>query len=407
MKTGRDIAIATLMGAEEWGAATAALIVEGCIMMRKCHLNTCPVGIATQNPELRKRFTGNPDHIIHFFQFVVQELREIMADLGFRTINEMVGQVDNLTIRENLNHWKYNQLDLSPILYKEKTSPYVGLYHQEEQDHSLENVLDWQLLEKAKPAIEEGKKIKASFPIKNTDRTVGAILSNEITKIYRSKGLPANSIHFKFQGTAGQSFGAFNTHGITLELEGDANDYFGKGLSGAKLIVYPPKTASFIPENNIIIGNVAFYGATSGEAYIRGKAGERFAVRNSGVTAVTEGVGDHGCEYMTGGKVVILGNTGRNFAAGMSGGIAYVYDTNCSFKQNCNLEMVDLDPLDEDDTAVLHQLLQSHFNYTGSTVAKFVLDDFENQIKSFIKVFPKDYKKVLKEKKAIAIQPKK
>ncbi len=407
MKTGRDIAIATLMGAEEWGAATAALIVEGCIMMRKCHLNTCPVGVATQDPELRKRFTGNPEHVIHFFQFVVQELREIMAELGFRTINEMVGQVDNLTVRENVKHWKYSQLDLSPILYKEPASPYVGLYHQEEQDHGLEDVLDWQLLEKAKPALESGKKVQAHFNLKNTDRTVGAILSNEITKNYHSKGLPADTIHFKFNGTAGQSFGAFNTNGITLELEGDANDYFGKGLSGASLIVYPPKTASYTPENNIIIGNVAFYGATSGKAFIRGKAGERFAVRNSGVIAVTEGVGDHGCEYMTGGKVVILGNTGRNFAAGMSGGIAYIYDTGNSFKQNCNMEMVDLDPLDEADSKDLQQLIQSHFDYTGSAIARFVLGDFDNQLKNFIKVFPKDYKKVLKEKNTKAVSQKK
>jgi glutamate synthase (NADPH/NADH) large chain len=407
MKTGRDIAIATLMGAEEWGVGTAALVVEGCIMMRKCHLNTCPVGIATQDETLRKQFTGNADHVIHFFQFIVQELREIMAELGFRTINEMVGQVDNLTVRVNIHHWKYQHLDLSPILYKQPASPYFGLYQQEIQDHGLDNVLDWQLLEKAKPAIEEAKKVQAQFKIKNTDRTVGAILSNEITKRYRSKGLPENTIHFKFLGTAGQSFGAFNTNGITLELEGDANDYFGKGLSGAKLIVYPPKQASFVPENNIIIGNVALYGATSGEAFIRGKAGERFTVRNSGAIAVTEGVGDHEWEYMTGGKVVVLGNTGRNFAAGMSGGIAYVYDVNNNFKTNCNTEMVDLDPLDEQDSLELFQLIQQHYQYTGSTVAKFVLDEFENQLKTFIKVFPRDYKKVLQEKNKETVTQKK
>ena len=399
MKTGRDIAIAALLGAEEWGVATAALIVEGCIMTRKCHLNTCPVGVATQNPELRKRFSGNPDHIVNFFRFMVKELREIMADLGFKTVNEMIGQVDCLEVRENITHWKYSKLDLSPILYKEPASESVGLYKQEEQDHGLENVLDWQLLDAAKSALDKQKKISAIFNIKNTDRTIGSILSNEITKQYRSAGLPDNTIHFKFYGTAGQSFGAFNTKGITLELEGDANDYFGKGLSGARLIIYPAKEATFVPEDNIIIGNVAFYGATSGEAFIRGKAGERFAVRNSGVSAVTEGVGDHGCEYMTGGCVIILGDTGRNFGAGMSGGIAYVYDVKGNFATNCNHEMVDLDPVNEEDAIELKRLIENHYQYTGSTVAKFVLDDFENQQKNFVKVFPRDYKKALNEKK--------
>ncbi len=399
MKTGRDIAIAALLGAEEWGVATAALIVEGCIMMRKCHENTCPVGVATQDPTLRKRFTGDPDHVVNFFRFMVQELREIMAELGFRTVNEMIGQVENLEVRENITHWKYAKLDLSPILYKEPASEYVGLYNSEEQDHGLADVLDWKLLEAAKPALEHQQKVHASFNIRNIDRTVGTILSNELTKIYRSAGLPEDTIHFKFTGTAGQSFGAFNNQGITLELEGDANDYFGKGLSGAKLIAYPDKKATFIPEENIIIGNTAFYGATSGEAFIRGKAGERFAVRNSGVTAVVEGTGDHGCEYMTGGRVVILGDTGRNFAAGMSGGIAYIYDVKNSFSSNCNKEMVDLDKVEEDDITELHDLIKKHYQYTGSTVAKFVLDDFENQLKNFVKVFPRDYKKVLLNKK--------
>ena len=398
MKTGRDIAIAALLGAEEWGVATAALIVEGCIMMRKCHVNTCPVGVATQDPELRKRFTGDPDHVVNFFRFMVQELREIMAELGFRTVTEMVGQVDCLQPRENIVHWKYSKLDLSPILYKEPASLYTGLYNQEAQDHGLETVLDWQLLNKALPAIEKLERVYAEFPIKNTDRTAGTILSNEITKKYKAEGLPEDTIHFKFNGTAGQSFGAFNTKGITLELEGDANDYFGKGLSGARLIVYPPKNSSFTPEDNIIIGNTAFYGATAGESFIRGKAGERFAVRNSGVNTVVEGVGDHGCEYMTGGRVVILGNTGRNFAAGMSGGIAYIYDVKGQFKSHCNLEMVDLDPLSTEDVAEMQELLQKHYDFTGSTVARFVLDDLENQAKNFVKVFPKDYKKVLLEK---------
>jgi len=400
MKTGRDIAIATLLGAEEWGVATAALIVEGCIMMRKCHMNTCPVGVATQDPELRKRFKGDPDHVVRFFEFITQELREIMAELGYRTVNEMVGQVDALTMRENINHWKYKNLDLSDVLYKEPAEVGVGLYQTEAQDHLMSEVLDWQLLTAAKPAIEKKEKVKASFPIKNTDRTTGTILSNEITKVYKAEGLPEDTIHFNFKGTAGQSFGAFNTKGVTLELEGDANDYFGKGLSGAQLIVYPDKKASFIPEENIIIGNVALYGATSGVAYIRGKAGERFAVRNSGATVVVEGIGDHGCEYMTGGVAVILGKTGRNFAAGMSGGIAFVYDVENNFEVLCNKEMVELEAPDKEDEVLLKKLIQSHFDKTGSAVAKFILADFDNQLKQFVKVFPSDYKKALQKQKS-------
>lgn len=400
LKTGRDIAVAALLGAEEWGIATAALVVEGCIMMRKCHMNTCPVGVATQDPELRNRFKGDPDHVVNFFKMITQELREIMADLGFRTVDEMIGQVDNLEMRENIQHWKYKNIDLSAVLYKEPNSMYTTLYNSEEQDHGLADSLDWKLLAAAKPALESKTKVTGSFAIKNTDRTAGTILSNEITKIYRAEGLPDNTVHFNFTGTAGQSFGAFNTKGITLELEGDANDYFGKGLSGAKLIIYPPKTATYTPEDNSIIGNVAFYGATSGESYIRGKAGERFCVRNSGASVVVESVGDHGCEYMTGGRVVILGPTGRNFAAGMSGGIAYIYDVNGVFPGNCNKEMVDLDPCDLNDKNELFTMLQKHFEYTGSTVAKFILDDLDNQLPHFVKVFPKDYKKVLLTQKA-------
>jgi glutamate synthase (NADPH) large chain len=400
LKTGRDIAIATLLGAEEWGVASAALVVEGCIMMRKCHMNTCPVGVATQDPELRKRFAGNADHVVNLFKFLTRELREIMAELGFRTIEEMVGQVECIEVNDNHKHWKTKKLNLSPILYKERASMYTGIHHMEDQDHGLVDVLDWKLLEAAKPAIESGQKIFASFRVKNTDRTIGTILSNEISKAYKAKGLPADSIHFKLTGTAGQSFGAFNTHGVTLELEGDANDYFGKGLSGARLIVYPAPDAGFVPEENFIIGNVAFYGATSGEAFIRGKAGERFAVRNSGANAVVEGIGDHGCEYMTGGRVVILGSTGRNFAAGMSGGIAYVYDVDGKFSSLCNMDMIDLDPLNEEDLREIKEMISRHYTYTGSTVAKFVLEDFENQQRNFIKVFPKDFKKVLSEKKA-------
>jgi glutamate synthase (NADPH) large chain len=398
MKTGRDIAMATLLGAEEWGVASAALVVEGCIMMRKCHLNTCPVGVATQDPELRKRFNGAAEYVVNFIKFITQELREIMAELGYKTINEMVGQVENLTQKKEIRHWKYKHLDLSPILYREPSSKYTGLYHQEAQDHGLEDVLDWKLLAAAKPALDLGEKVSASFQIRNIDRTTGTILSNEITKKYRAAGLPDDTIHFKYKGTAGQSFAAFNTNGLTHELEGDANDYFGKGLSGAKLIIYPDSKSTFVPEMNIIIGNVAFYGATSGKAFIRGKAGERFCVRNSGVEAVVEGVGDHGCEYMTGGKAVILGETGRNFAAGMSGGIAYVYDVKGVFPGNCNKEMVDLDPVEDESATELRDMITEHYQYTGSTVAKFILDDFENQLKHFIKVFPKDFKKALETK---------
>jgi glutamate synthase (NADPH/NADH) large chain len=402
MKTGRDIAIAALLGAEEWGVATAALVVEGCIMMRKCHMNTCPVGVATQDPELRKRFKGNPDHVVKFFEFITEELREIMAELGFKTVNEMIGQVDALRMRDNINHWKYKNLDLSAVLYKEPADASVGLYQTEIQDQGLAEVLDWKLLAAAQPAILNKEKVTAAFDIKNTDRTVGTIVSNEITKVHKGAGLPEDTIHFKFTGTAGQSFGAFNTSGVTLELEGDANDYFGKGLSGAQLIVYPDKKATFVPEENILIGNVAFYGATSGTAFIRGKAGERFAVRNSGASVVVEGIGDHGCEYMTGGLAVILGPTGRNFAAGMSGGIAYVYNVQNDFDTLCNKEMVDLDPVGVDDIPELQKMMQAHYDKTGSSVAKFILSDLDNQLKHFIKVFPRDYKKVLQSRKATA-----
>ena len=401
MKTGRDIAIATLLGAEEWGVATAALIVEGCIMMRKCHLNTCPVGVATQDPELRKRFAGDPDHVVNFFKFITQELREIMAELGYRTVNEMVGQVDTLEMRDDITHWKYEKLDMSAVLFKEPESLYTALYQQEEQDHGLSSVLDWRLLALAQPAIDRKEKVRASLEIKNTDRTVGTILSNEITKKYRAVGLPDDTIHFCFKGTAGQSFGAFNTKGITLELEGDANDYLGKGLSGARLVVYPAKNSAFVPEENIIVGNVALYGATSGKAFIRGKAGERFAVRNSGAEVVVEGVGDHGCEYMTGGKAIILGTTGRNFAAGMSGGIAYIYDVEGSFPDKCNMEMVALDPLEMEDIAYLKEMITQHYQYTNSTVAGFILNDFDHQLRNFVKVFPADYKEALQKKATV------
>ncbi|WP_106600102.1 glutamate synthase large subunit [Chitinophaga ginsengisoli] len=404
LKTGRDIAIATLLGAEEWGVATAALVAEGCIMMRKCHLNTCPVGVATQDPELRKRFNGDAENVVNLFKFLVEEFREIMADLGFRKVTEMVGQVDNLQVRENIAHWKYKQLDLSPILYKEPAAEETGLFKQEEQDHGIGEVIDWQLLKSAQPALEKKSRVFHQYNIKNTDRAVGTILSNEISKRYAGPGLPEDTIHYKFVGSAGQSFGAFNTKGVTLELEGEANDYFGKGLSGAKLILYPSPEAGFKAEENIIAGNVALYGATSGEAYIRGKAGERFCVRNSGATIVAEGVGDHGCEYMTGGKAVILGETGRNFGAGMSGGIAYIYDVKGVFAGRCNKDMIDLDPLDQQDAAELQDLITKHHAYTNSTVAKFILKDWENQLRHFVKVFPKEYKAVLSASKTGAQQ---
>lgn len=403
IRTGRDIVIAALLGAEEWGIATAALVVEGCILMRKCHLNTCPVGVATQDAELRKRFTGDADYVVNFFKFITQDLREIMAELGFRTINEMIGQVDTLQVRENITHWKYSKLDLSALLHKEEAPEWVGLYNTETQDHGLENILDWKFVEAAQAALTSGEKVKASFNIINTDRSAGTLLSNEISKKYGSAGLPDDTIHLQLRGTAGQSLGAFNTKGVTIELEGDANDYFGKGLSGAKLIVYPDREAGFTPEENIIIGNTAFYGATEGEAYVRGKAGERFAVRNSGARVVVEGIGDHGCEYMTGGIAVVLGETGPNFAAGMSGGIAYIYDVNNSFAGRCNTEMVDLDPIDEDDSCTLKYMINQHATLTNSTVAKFILSDFENQSKNFIKVFPRDYKKVLQSRAAVTV----
>lgn len=399
IKTGRDIAIATLLGAEEWGVATAALVTEGCIMMRKCHLNTCPVGIATQNKELRKLFSGKPEHVVNLFMFLAEDLREIMAELGFSTVEEMIGQANVLKMRSDIDHWKIKTLDLSPICFKEPADETVGIYCSTTQDHELELALDWKLLEVAKPALEEAKPVKAEFNIININRSVGAILSNEVSKAFGSKGLPDGTIDIKLRGSAGQSFGVFGAKGIRFELEGEANDYFGKGLSGTLLIIYPDRRINFIPEENIIIGNVAFYGATSGEAYIRGQAGERFCVRNSGVKAVVEGIGDHGCEYMTGGIAVILGETGRNFAAGMSGGIAYVYDKEGKFDDYCNKELVDFDEMEYEDINTLRELIENHYKYTNSTVAKAILDDWENALSYFVKVMPRDYKRVLLAKK--------
>jgi glutamate synthase (NADPH/NADH) large chain len=393
LRTGRDIVIATLLGAEEYGVATAALVSVGCIMMRKCHLNTCPVGIATQNKELRALFSGKPEHVVNMFTFMAMEVREIMAQLGFRTINEMVGQSQYLTPRTSIDHWKLKHLDLSRILFKEDAD--VALYKQEEQDHGIESVLDKTLIVDAKEALENGSQVQGEYRINNLNRSIGAMLSHEISKKYQGAGLPAGTIHYTFKGTAGQSFGAFSTRGLRFELEGDANDYFGKGLCGAELVVYPPKAATFKAQENMAVGNVSFYGATSGEAYIRGMAGERFCVRNSGAKVVVEGIGDHGCEYMTGGTVVILGETGRNFAAGMSGGLAFVYDSAGEFAGKCNPEMVDLDELTGEDIDLLKGMITRHLENTGSEVAREILDHWSEALAKFVKVFPKDYKKIL------------
>ena len=396
LKTGRDVAIACLLGAEEFGFATAPLVASGCIMMRVCHLNTCPVGIATQNPELRKKFKGQPEHVVNFMYFVAQELREIMAQLGFRTVNEMVGQVQKLNRNKTIDQYKAFGIDLSPILHRVPVSENVKLYNTETQDHDLEKALDFLVITKAHPAIFRKEKITLDFKITNEDRAFGAILSNEISKIYGAQGLPENTLKVNFTGSAGQSFGAFATKGLTLVVSGNTNDYIGKGLSGAKLIVKVPEEATIVPEENIIIGNVALYGATAGEAYINGKAGERFCVRNSGAKAVVEGIGDHGCEYMTGGVAVILGEVGRNFGAGMSGGIAFVYDAKNTFNKRCNSEGLNLDPVSEsEDINELKQLIENHYNATLSPLAQRILENWEKELPKFIKVLPEEYKQAL------------
>ncbi|RYU96137.1 glutamate synthase large subunit [Emticicia agri] len=399
IRTGKDLVIAALLGAEEFGVATAALVSVGCIMMRKCHLNTCPVGVATQNKELRAMFSGKPEHVVNMFTYLAREMREIMAELGFRTINEMIGQVQFLEKRDDLSHWKYKKIDLSGILYKEPTTLDVAQYKQEEQDHGIANVLDWQMIKDAQPAINNKQEVTAEYTVNNLNRSIGTMTSNEISKIHKGEGLPYGTIHFKYRGTSGQSFGAFSTKGLKLELEGDSNDYFGKGLCGAELIVYPDRKAKFKAEENMVIGNVAFYGATSGEAYIRGLAGERFCVRNSGARVVVEGVGDHGCEYMTGGLAIILGKTGRNFAAGMSGGIAYIYDVDGDFESKCNKEMVGLEKPDQEDAEMLKAFIEKHQAVTDSSVAQVILSDFETEVSKFVKVIPTDYKRVLLERK--------
>jgi glutamate synthase domain-containing protein 3 len=396
MKTGRDVVIAALMGAEEFGFATAPLVVAGCVMMRVCHLNTCPVGVATQDPELRKKFTGKPEFVENFFRFIAQEVRELMAELGFATLEEMTGRVDCLDVQPAVEHWKAKGVDLSEMLYQPEVAESVARRCVTVQDHGLERALDNHLIELCAEALHHRRPVELTLPIRNVNRTVGTMLGSEITRRYGGDGLPDQTIRVNFSGSAGQSFGAFLPRGVTLSLEGDANDYFGKGLSGGQLVVFPPSEATFVPEENIIIGNVSLYGATGGEAFVRGVAGERFAVRNSGVLAVVEGVGDHGCEYMTGGRVVVLGRTGRNFAAGMSGGIAYVLDVDGTFSKRCNLGMVALESLvSTDDVHTVRDLMLRHVAATRSVYAGALLADWTATQRKFVKVMPKDYKRVL------------
>ncbi len=396
LKTGRDVAVACLLGAEEFGFATAPLVASGCIMMRVCHLNTCPVGIATQNPELRKKFEGKPEHVVNYMYFVAQELREIMAKLGFRTVNEMVGQVQKLNRNKAIDHYKANGLDLTPILHTIDVPKGTKLYNTVKQEHNVHRSIEFDIVSQAHPALFRKEKTSLDFPIHNTDRAIGAILSNEISKIYGAEGLPENTLRLNFTGSAGQSFGAFATKGLTMIVNGNTNDYLGKGLSGAKLVVKIPEKSTLKPEENIITGNVTLYGATSGEAYINGKAGERFCVRNSGATAVVEGIGDHGCEYMTGGTAVVLGEVGRNFGAGMSGGIAYVLDIDKTFEKRCNKEALNLLPVEEDqDIKQLKTLIENHYNATLSPLAQRILESWEHYLPMFIKVFPEEYRQAL------------
>jgi glutamate synthase domain-containing protein 2/glutamate synthase domain-containing protein 3 len=421
MKTGRDVVVGAMLGADEFGFATAPLVVEGCIMMRKCHLNTCPVGIATQDPVLRRRFTGQPEDVVNYFFFVAQEVRELMAELGFRTFDEMIGRCDLLDMRKGIDHWKARGLDFSRVFHQPKMPPEVARHRCEEQDHGLQRALDHQLIAAAEPALTRQEAVRLAFRIRNAHRSVGAMLSGAVARRFGHEGLPPDTIHVAFHGIAGQSFGAFLARGITFELQGATNDYVGKGLSGGRLVVYPDPTCPARPEENIVIGNTVMYGAIDGEAYYRGIAGERFCVRNSGATAVVEGTGDHGCEYMTGGTVVVLGRTGRNFAAGMSGGIAYVYDPDGTFASRCNTSMVALEPLlseDEQakaerdlasagkgrlmhrgrsDEAIVRELIDRHLRYTGSTLALAIVDDWERARTRFVKVFPHEYKRALSE----------
>lgn len=400
LKTARDVAVACLLGAEEFGFGTISLVALGCIMMRVCHLNTCPVGIATQDPELRKKFSGRPQHSINLMYFIAEDLRKIMAELGFRTIREMVGRVDLLHVGQAIDHWKARGLDFSKILYKPVPPDAIAdTCFVQDQNHGLDQALDHRLIEICRPAIEHRQPVELKIAIRNVQRTVGTMLSYEISRRYGLQGLPPDTIIMHAAGSAGQSFCAFGAPGLTVEIHGDANDYFGKGLSGAKLIIRPPDGSTFKAEENIIIGNVAFYGATSGEAYIRGVAGERFCVRNSGVQAVVEGVGDHGCEYMTGGRAVILGTAGRNFAAGMSGAVAYVLDETGDFgRHRCNLEMVELEDVSAvEDQNELQAMIENHYRYTDSDVARRVLEDWQAMLAKFVKVIPVDYKRALEQ----------
>jgi glutamate synthase (ferredoxin) len=397
LKTGRDVVIAALLGAEEFGFATAPLVAVGCIMMRVCHLNTCPAGVATQDPRLRKMFAGKPEHVVNFMRFIAQDMREIMAQLGFRTVQEMIGRVDRLMPKAAIDHWKTKGFDFSNILYQPDVGPEVGRFRQIEQDHGLDKALDvTTLLELCKPAIERGEPVRAQVPIRNVNRVVGTITGSEITRKYGPMGLPDDTVHIHFKGSAGQSFGAFMPPGMTFVLEGDANDHLGKGLSGGKIIVFPPVGSRFVPAENIIIGNVGLYGATSGEVYICGMAGERFAVRNSGVDAVVESVGDHGCEYMTGGHIVVLGPAGRNFGAGMSGGKAYVLDEAGDFASRVNTQMVDIETLEgPEEIAQVRGMIERHRELTGSLRAKHVLDNWESMLPNFVCIMPRDFKRAV------------
>jgi len=421
MKTGRDVAVGALLGADEFGFATAPLIVEGCIMMRKCHLNTCPVGVATQDPVLRRKFTGQPEHVVNYFFFVAEEVREIMAQLGFRTFDEMIGRADLLDMRTGIEHWKAKGLDFSRVFYQPQMPADVARHQCETQDHGLARALDHQLLAAAEPALGNRQPVRLNYRIRNANRSVGAMLSGAVARRYGHEGLPDDTIHVAFEGIAGQSFGAFLARGVTFELQGATNDYVGKGLSGGRIVVYPDPTCPATPEENIVVGNTVMYGAIDGEAYLRGVAGERFCVRNSGATAVVEGLGDHGCEYMTGGTVVVLGKTGRNFAAGMSGGVAYVYDRDGSFAQKCNTAMVTLEPVLSEaeqmaadallitagkgrirhrqrfDEPLLRELIDRHLRFTGSTLALKLLDNWEVSRAKFVKVFPHEYIRALSE----------
>jgi len=395
LKTGRDVAIACLLGAEEFGFSTAPLVASGCIMMRACHLNTCPVGIATQDPELRKNFKGKPEHVINFMYFVAQELREIMANLGFRSIDEMIGQTQKLKAKTGIDDFKVKGINLDKLLYKPLSGDDDKLRNTSKQNHNLDSVLDFKILKVAKLSVNNKVKSSFEFNIKNTDRAVGALLSNEISKIHGEKGLSKNTLNITFNGSAGQSFGAFSVRGLNMTVYGNTNDYFGKSLSGATVAVRVPKESSIVSNENIIIGNVALYGAISGEAYINGIAGERFCVRNSGAKAVVEGVGDHGCEYMTGGTVLILGKIGRNFGAGMSGGIAYIYKEDKRSIKNFNMEMIDLETPNIQDQDIIYEMLENHFSNTNSEVAEKILSNWKNEKKNFIKVMPKEYKLAL------------